>query len=135
MMHVTVRGTTARGILALLVAVLATAFSPGAHAGEAEIVAAEARQRGDGTWTVSATVRHADEGWNHYSDAFEVLDPEGVVLATRVLHHPHVEEQPFTRSVSGVVVPDGVDRLHVRARDSVHGFGGREVVVDLNAAR
>lgn len=40
-----------------------------------------------------------------------------------------MEEQPFTRSLSGVEVPEGVTRVRVRARDSEHGHGGaaREV--------
>jgi hypothetical protein len=49
----------------------------------------------------------------------------------RTLHHPHVEEQPFTRSLSGVRVPAGVDQVSVRARDSVHGYGGETVTVNL----
>ena len=98
------------------------------------MIAAEASRAGDGTWRVSATIRHADEGWDHYADAFEVLAPDGTVLETRTLHHPHVEEQPFTRSV-GVAVPDGVDRLTVRARDSVHGLGGASVEIDLSASQ
>lgn len=101
-----------------------------AWAGEADVVAAEAMRAGGGTWRVSATVRHADEGWDHYADAFEVLAPDGTVLATRTLHHPHVEEQPFTRSVS-VAVPDGIDHVTVRAHDSVHGHGGASVEVLL----
>lgn len=55
----------------------------------------------------------------------------GEVLATRVLHHPHVGEQPFTRSLSGVAIPAGIQRVRVRARDSVYGFGGREPALDL----
>jgi hypothetical protein len=42
-----------------------------------------------------------------------------------------VDEQPFTRSLSGVTIPDGVDRVTVRARDSVHGHGGASVTVDV----
>jgi hypothetical protein len=42
-----------------------------------------------------------------------------------------VEEQPFTRSQSGISIPEGVTKVRVRAHDLVDGFGGREVVVDL----
>lgn len=120
---------------AFVAALCAFAAATPAYAGEAEIIAAEARQAGDGTWTVSATIRHADEGWDHYSDAFEVLGPNDEVLATRILHHPHVDEQPFTRSISGVAVPDGVVRLRVRARDSVHGYGSEDVLIELDPDR
>jgi hypothetical protein len=85
----------------------------------------------DGSWTFEVTVQHEDTGWEHYADRWEVLTLDGEVLATRVLAHPHVEEQPFTRSQSGIVIPEGVNEVRVRAHDLVHGYGGREVIVDL----
>ena len=54
---------------------------------------------------------------------------------TRLLLHPHENEQPFTRSQSGIVVPDGVTTVTVRAHDLVDGFGGREISVDLTVER
>ncbi|MBK5948860.1 hypothetical protein CH339_08600 [Rhodobium orientis] len=102
-----------------------------AVAGAADVVAAEASKAPSGAWTFRVTVRHADEGWDHYADKWQVVGPDGTVLATRVLHHPHVNEQPFTRSLSGVKLPAGIESVTVRAGDSVHGFGGHEAVVKL----
>jgi hypothetical protein len=51
-----------------------------------------------------------------------------------LLLHPHVDEQPFTRSQSGIEIPPGVTQVRVRAHDLVDGYGGREVVVDLTKA-
>lgn len=79
---------------------------------------------GDGTFTVSATVSSADTGWDKYADAWEVRAEDGTVLGVRELLHPHVDEQPFTRSLSGVEIPDGVARLTLAARDTVEGFCG-----------
>lgn len=110
--------------------VLAFLAAP-AVAGEADVVAVDVRADGGGTYTVSATVRHADEGWNHCADAFEVLAPDGTSLGVRTLLHPHVDEQPFIRSLSGVTVPAGVTEIVVRAHDSVHGNGGAELTVNL----
>ncbi len=88
----------------------------------------------DGTYGFDVTVAHADEGWDHYANAFVILDPEDeTILGTRELLHPHENEQPFTRSLSGVAVPGHLDSVIVRARDSVHGFGGAEMTVDLPA--
>lgn len=109
---------------------LALLASPVA-AGDADVIAADATNTGGSLWRVNATVQHGDTGWDHYANAFEVLGPDGSVLETRVLYHPHVNEQPFTRSVS-VAVPEGVTQITVRAVDSVHGHGGAEVTVDLN---
>lgn len=100
-------------------------------AGEADVLEAEARLSADGTYRFSVTVRHADEGWEHFADRWEVLAPDGTVLGTRLLIHPHVGEQPFTRSLGGVAIPAGVSRVVVRAHDGVHGLGGAEVTVEL----
>lgn len=101
-----------------------------AHADPAEILGAEAMHRG-GSWTVMVTLRHADTGWEDYADGFRLETPDGRVLATRSLGHPHVDEQPFTRSVSGVSVPDIVSRLRVRARTLTDGWGRDTLVLDL----
>ena len=101
------------------------------QAGEADVVNASASRETGGAWSFSVTLRHDDEGWNHYADRWEVIGPGGEVLGVRVLAHPHVEEQPFTRNLSGVRIPVGVRKVLVRARDSVHGYGGMELVVVL----
>ena len=68
------------------------------------------------------TLEHNDEDWNHFADRWEVWTPDGkTLLDTRSLAHPHVEEQPFTRSLSGVEIPEGVNQVLVRAHDLVHG--------------
>ncbi len=105
--------------------------STGAMAGEADVVSAEATQSPDGTWRFTVTVRHGDTGWDHYADAWEVLGPDGTVLGRRELLHPHENEQPFTRSLSGVDIPETVDRVTIRARDNVHEYGGATVEVLL----
>lgn len=102
-----------------------------AHAGEADVVRASAREAPNGTWTLSATVRHDDEGWDHYADQWIASTPEGDIVATRILAHPHVDEQPFTRALSGVVIDPSVTTLVFRARDSVHGIGGAAVTITL----
>lgn len=101
----------------------------------ADVLTVRARLQPDGTWTFEVTVQHEDTGWENYADRWEVLTPEGEVLATRVLAHPHVDEQPFTRSQSGITIPEVVTQVRVRAHDLVHGYGGREVVVDLTLAQ
>jgi hypothetical protein len=82
-------------------------------------------------WRFDVTLTHPDTGWDHYADAWEVVAPDGTVLGTRDLAHPHVEEQPFTRSLAGVVIADGIDHVLIRARCSVDGWGPTEFRVDL----
>jgi hypothetical protein len=81
---------------------------------------------GSGTYRFDVTVSSQDTGWDKYADAWEVRDSSGNVLGVRVLTHPHVDEQPFTRSLSQVMIPAGVGELVVAARDSVDGFCGEE---------
>jgi hypothetical protein len=100
-----------------------------AIAGEADVTAVALRT--GSTYSFNVTVRHADEGWEHYANRWEVLSLEGAVLATRVLAHPHVNEQPFTRSLSGVKLPAGTKEVRSRMNDKVHGAEGVALIVDL----
>jgi hypothetical protein len=81
----------------------------------------------DGLFLISATVSSADTGDEKYADAWEVRSPDGTVLGERVLAHPHVGEQPFTRAQSGIEIPDDVAVVTVAAHDSVVGFCGETV--------
>ena len=100
----------------------------------AQVRYVEAVQATDGTWRFDVTVEHNDEGWDHYADAWQVVDPrEMQVVAERVLLHPHDNEQPFTRSQSGIEIPDELMTVIVRARCTQHGIGGQTVLVDLTA--
>lgn len=100
-------------------------------AGEADALAVEVTRAADGTYAFAVTVRHGDSGWDHYADRWEVLAPDGTALATRVLLHPHVDEQPFTRSLTGIAIPQSIRRVRVRAHDKVHGYGGMEQEITL----
>jgi hypothetical protein len=120
-----------RGIGPVLLAGLGVLAPIVAGAGEADVVVARATCNAERICLFTVTVRHADTGWRHYADRFEVLDADGAVLGTRVLQHPHVHEQPFTRTLAGVEIPPGVERVTVRAGDSVHAYGGRTAEVEL----
>ena len=114
------------GALALALALAATAP---VVAGEADVLDVRISRTGDDTYAFAVTVRHGDTGWEHYADRWEVVAPDGTVLGTRVLLHPHETEQPFTRSQSGIRIPADVEAVTVRAHDSVHGLGGAELSV------
>jgi hypothetical protein len=133
-------GTVLLSLLMILSAATAAPAQDGSARGEdldyAQVLFVRAAPRAGETWGFAVTVRHQDEGWEHYADAWQVVDPRtGQVLAERVLAHPHEQEQPFTRSLSGVSLPAGVTRVLIRARCNVHGFGGREILVDLDRSR
>ena len=103
------------------IAVLIVLGAASAKADPAVVEDVTARLTGD-TWTFSVTLSHADTGWDDYADGWRVEGSDGTVLGYRELFHPHVDEQPFTRSLSGVAIPDGLTVVQIRARTNVDGW-------------
>ncbi|SLN56560.1 hypothetical protein PEL8287_03042 [Roseovarius litorisediminis] len=83
-------------------------------------------------WQVSVTLKHDDTGWDHYADGWEVLDSDGNQLGFRKLLHPHVHEQPFTRSLNDLIVPDGTREIFIKARCSVDEWSDEMIRVALS---
>lgn len=119
--------------LAMWTAPVALLSAGSALAGQAWVLDVQVEAQQNGLYGFTATVRHSDEGWSHYADRWEVLAPDGSVLGTRTLYHPHDKNVPFTRSLSNVSVPVGVKQVQVKAHCSVHGDGAGNAVftVDL----
>lgn len=109
---------------------LAVALPGTAAADPAKIEGVAAVQRDDG-WVISVTLRHTDTGWGDYADAWRVELVDGTVVAQRQIKHPHVTEQPFTRSQTGIVIPPGIDRVMIRAHTLTDGWGARRVELVL----
>ena len=101
------------------------------QANEVEIVDVKAHQNNDKTWTFAVTLNHADTGWDHYANEWQVIAPDNKILATRTLYHPHVNEQPFTRNISGVKIPASMETVRVIAKDTVHGLAKTAMQVNL----
>lgn len=95
-----------------------------------EIVAVKTSRAGMG-WRIDVTLRHPDTGWDHYADGWEVLDADMHRLGYRELMHPHVNEQPFTRSLVNLMLPDGTKRVYIRAKCSQINWTSEVVAVDL----
>lgn len=77
------------------------------------------------------TLKHEDSGWDHYADYWRVVTEDGQELGKRVLLHPHENEQPFTRSLGGVAIPDGINTLWIEAHDSEHGTAAERFPIEL----
>jgi len=117
-------------LIATAVAAGLASMAAAASAGEADVLDARATRMGD-AWRFDVTVRHSDTGWDHYADAWRIVGPDGTVHGVRILYHPHVGEQPFTRSLAGVSIPADVTSVVIEAHDSVDGWGGRTATVVL----
>ncbi len=73
-------------------------------------------------WSFDVTLSHKDTGWEDYANAWRVLDANGKELAVRKLAHPHVNEQPFTRSLSSIPIPADMTEVGIQASDTIGGW-------------
>ncbi|SHI42136.1 hypothetical protein SAMN05444000_10193 [Shimia gijangensis] len=94
------------------------------------VEAVQAAQSGSG-WRFDVTVSHPDTGWEHYADGWQVETETGDVLGTRLLAHPHETEQPFTRSLSGMSIPEGITTVYIRTKCLVDGWSRETVQYSL----
>ena len=120
-----------RPLPAYLCALLLALGVSAASAGEADVVGVQVKRSAPDVYDFDVTVKSVDKGWDYFADAFEVLAPDGKLLGRRVLLHPHETEQPFTRDLYGVKVPEGIREVVVRARHKPKGYDGRTMRVKL----
>jgi len=120
-----------KNLIALICLYILLICSAQVLASEADVIDAKVIRGDDGSFTFNVTVRHEDEGWNHYADHWLILDNDEQVIAARKLMHPHVKEQPFTRSLSYIQIPDEVTEVTIRAHCSVDNYSGKDMVVKI----
>lgn len=113
-------------LLALLLPLSLTAVPVRADPPVIEIATATRASNG---WRFDVTLSHPDSGWEHYADGWRVLDMNGKELGMRVLAHPHEAEQPFTRSLGGIDLPQGTQQVQIQARCLVDGWSADTVTV------
>lgn len=110
--------------------ILILLFISTAYSNEVDVINATASCNTQNICRFTATLKHNDEGWQHYANKFDIIVNKKVI-ATRVLYHPHVNEQPFTRAISGVKIPNGTSTVTIRAHDLVHKYGGKEFILKI----
>lgn len=125
-----------------LVVVVATmlAASVRAHA-NADVQMVKVQHLTNETFLFEVQIEHDDEpehycdGWSVYSDdkAMTLFKSQAGARDGLTVHFPGPLAEPTSKGT--VVVPARVDRVVVRAHDRQHGFGGLEVVVELDEAR
>ncbi len=81
----------------------------------------------DQTFTVDVTMSSPYDSPKRYADGWRVLDEQGDVLGEMELGHDHADEQPFTRTQTGLAIPEDVTTVTVEGRDSENGYGGATV--------
>lgn len=113
----------------IVLTVLLACASP-AVADMPEVTDVRAVKTGD-SWRFDVSILHPDTGWDHYADGWKVLAADGTVLGERPLAHPHENEQPFTRSQSGIVIPEGTTEVYIAVSDNVDGYFDQAVAFTL----
>ncbi|MGB7819695.1 MAG: hypothetical protein WBL35_13310 [Ornithinibacter sp.] len=96
-----------------------------------DVVDATLTAQGDGTFSLDVTMSSPYDSPERYADGWRVLAPDGTELGRHTLTHDHASEQPFTRTQSGLEIPEGVDTVTVEGRDQVSGYGGETLEVDV----
>lgn len=99
-----------------------------------DVVAVSFEVSGDGTYRFDVTLSSPYDTAERYADAWRIVGPDGEVLGTRELAHDHASEQPFTRSLAGVAIPEEVTLVLVEARDQENGWGGVSIEVEVRAS-
>lgn len=89
-----------------------------------EVLDVEIMSAGEGTFSLAVTISSPYDSPERYADGWRVLTQDGAVLGSHTLLHDHANEQPFTRTQSGLAIPRGVDVVVVEGRDSRYGYGG-----------
>ena len=115
----------------LFTSALVLALSHSSKANDINILAAAIIHQSHGEYLVNVKLEHHDTGWQHYADEWRLVDNEGNILGTRVLQHPHVHEQPFTRSLSNVKLSSELQAVFIEAHDKVHGWTKNHLIIDL----
>jgi len=123
------------GLLFCIASVASLVASTVVNANEVEIVDVRATQSSDKTWRFAVTLKHKDEGWDHYANEWQIIAPDNKILGTRTLYHPHVNEQPFTRSLDGVKIPAELKTVRIIAKDTVHGLSTKAVRFNLSTQK
>lgn len=88
-----------------------------------EVVVSEVNITGSaGSYTFSVTLSSPDTGCDQYADWWEVFRTDGSLVYRRILAHSHVNEQPFSRSGSGINI-QATDSVYVRGHMNNLGYG------------
>ena len=98
-----------------------------------DVVAVELRPQGERVYDVAVTLSSPYDTPQRYADGWRVLAPDGTVLGTHTLLHDHANEQPFTRTQRGLLIPADIDEVTVEGRDQANGFGGATITVEVPA--
>jgi len=95
-----------------------------------EVIEAKATLETDGVWKFDVTLSAPYDTPEQYADAWRILGPDGTEYGIRVLAHAQ-SAHPFTRSQSGITIPQDVTVVTVQARDLLNGWSDETLAYEL----
>ena len=84
-----------------------------------------------GIYHIKVTIEHEDTGWDDYVEAWEVFGPDGTLLAARPFFEPELERTAKVSALAGVVIPEEIKIVTIRARTYPVGLEGDPVEVEI----
>jgi len=118
-------------LIKLLAIILISVCASNVVASEVQILSVQPDCNKKHQCRFNVTLKHADSGWKHYANYWQVVDMSGKILVERTLYHPHVNEQPFTRSSSPVLLSRHIKQVLVKAGDNVDGLNSQAYLLRL----
>jgi hypothetical protein len=111
-------------------ATAATAGSAGQQ--HPDVIDVVVEEESVGVFMFTVTMSSPYDTPERYADGWRIVGADGTVYGEHTLTHDHANEQPFTRTQSGVAIPAEVDEVTVEGRDLEHGYGGETVTVAVD---
>lgn len=96
-----------------------------------DVIGVEVTETAENVFTFAVTISSPYDTPERYADAWRIKGADGTVYGIRELTHDHASEQPFTRSLTGVEIPEEAETVTIEGRDLDHGWGGETVSIDL----
>lgn len=84
-----------------------------------------------GIYHIKVVIEHEDSGWEDYVEAWEVIGSDGQVLGVRPFFEPELDQPKTVSALSGVVIPEDVKKVTIRARKHPQGYQGEPVEVTI----
>jgi hypothetical protein len=119
----------------LMVSAFALSISSAAQASDVARIADVQIKRDSadqaGIYHIRVTIEHEDTGWDDYVEAWEITSPEGELLGVRPFFEPELETTRTVTALAGVVIPEDIRTVTIRARTHPNGIEGDPVQVQL----
>lgn len=84
-----------------------------------------------GIYHIRVTIEHEDQGWDDYVESWEIFGPDGEILGVRPFFEPELEREKTVSALAGVVIPEDIKTVTIRARTHPKGFEGAPVEVSI----